>query len=297
MNNAGRALEAGDRPSIYPIHNVGSYISSHTTPRAPTGWSNASTIVLSRITAGDAWRISLNPLLGYENDPSGLYAVLPPPSPPAMANWNSLPTELTGSAFRAVRDTLTQDVSTDEYSGLYRYECVGRCGFSAPLGSFRDETSSRPPEAMVLRRRSTRTDREYNTYRGYRTLNLYMRPVDPTAVATLRIAGLRGKSGADFGLPDPTYFHLTDSAGATIAESSLWTAGARPSMDVVLDPSVNPLPWHFYSSSGHGPELYLVDGITDGVLDGPEELLLGVTPEDIDAIAEDLSATLASPES
>ena len=74
---------------------------------------------------------------------------------------------------------------------------------------------------------------------------------------------------------------------------------------VRLDPSVNPIPWHvFMVSSGQGATVELIDPlvhpdpmatlrmrIEEGtILDGPEELLWGVTPEDVNTIADEMGA-------
>ena len=170
---------------------------------------------------------------------------------------------------------------------------------------------TRPAEAMVMSRRQNLvpgpndSDDQFNRYRAFSRTSLYARPISPTQGATLRFSAPSSSTGFSTQL---IYVRVTDDDGAVIAEESLWGNTDHESLDVRLDPSVHPIPWHiFMVSNGDSASVMLADPLvhddpeatvgmllTEGrIMDGPEELLWGVTPDDVNLIATELEQSIS----
>ena len=341
----GRGLDAGERPMSYLNRGGRRRQAWWSHPHTP--WPSAGTILLSQLTAGDAWQLRLRGLQ-YKNDHvvQGGYRLLTaaPLTPEALSDERAQldftdegifdsprcpDTSSCLSIVRAVPGDFCLCPREPEYystplifdlpvnrTGIHQLlvaelrsvgtENPDRVSMRAPYGSFADNPMTRPAEAMVMSRRQNLvpgdddSDDLFNRYRAFFRTSLYARPISSTQGTTLRFTAPSSSAGFSSQL---IYVRITDSDGAIIAEESLWGNTEHESLDVRLDPSVNPIPWHiFMVSNSLGASVMLADPLvhddpeatlrmllTEGqIMDGPEELLWGITPDDVNLIATDL---------
>jgi hypothetical protein len=281
LTDAGLADAQGQRDPMAVLKR-GSDVHSQSLARPSAGWSNASLSVLVRPEPDRAFKIVVGGLTGSLPGANGLSYLYAGPAPLAPEVWieDVQPSPLFESErFGGDPSTFSKEnsVTTGVVDDLYRWECVGYCPFRMPLSRYVDAPDDRPREALLLRRTLFLNGAAHPDYQwGGDRLLYYLRPVDATTVVNLEI---EASDGDDEPLAvAPSYVRLEDGNGNVILETNLFYYGARRTSGVlVLNPAIHALPWRLYASSRHGPRLHLRDS--------PDELLLGLTPEDIDAVA------------
>lgn len=276
LTDAGMAEAQGQR-EVTAVHKMSSNALSQASAFPPAGWSNASLSVL--ILPDRDFDIVLGGLTGHLPGPGGEYYVYAPPAPPDPAFWfldaQRLPVSgsFTGNP---TQFPIARHVSVGVVDDLYRLECVGYCPFKTPVSRYADAPGVRPYEALVLKRTRYSNGNVFPDFQwgGDRVL-YYLRPVDPNQVVHLEIEASPASNPHEAA---PAYVRLEDRDGRILVDTSLFHYGQRRTTGVLaLDPRIHPMPWRLYASSRYGPQVRLVGQ--------PDELLLGLTPEDIDAVA------------
>jgi len=100
-------------------------------------------------------------------------------------------------------------------------------------------------------------------------MRAYVRALDEQAVIKLNVESVHRRYWM------PTTVKITDAKGRVVIDSSVFMAGTRSEVDVVLDPGQNPSPWKFEMASS---------GDCAVTFAGAEELFFALRPEEFDEI-------------
>jgi len=106
-------------------------------------------------------------------------------------------------------------------------------------------------------------------------VDVFVRPYDPASVITLTLKSVKKRYVV------PTSMRITDARGDDVVDTSVFMAGERKEVTVVLDPKKNPLPWRWrLASSG------------DNAIEwsGADELFVAANPDDFEVILSRLEA-------
>jgi hypothetical protein len=279
LQEAGLTEGRGRRPIAYPWKDVspsGAFV-----PLQPAGLSRAGltlTIIAQPSTAD--WRLSLRQS-PYRDATTGEYHIFTPPVQPGPGLWGRARTALlSGNYASTTAYPIYLSASAQADNGLHAIEFAGGAHFLAPVSV--ESGGTRPAEAAVIRRVFYQNGQEVpvSWEAGGRAL-FYARPTLPGPV-TLTFDAYDPTRIKD-GFPYAAGIEVEDATGALVADTSVFFPSARPRETVPLDPAVHPLPWLIYTTGARGPSIGIdVDG-------GAEELLLGVTPRDIDEVAARLN--------